>query len=281
MRKFKTFVVTISWFWLFLFALIPLLLITLVSVMSNSTSELYQLPLTLTSYRELADPLYLHIFLRSVIIATITTTLTLLLSYPFAYTIARTQSRYQTLLMLLVIVPFWTSSLIRTYAIMAILKANGLLNTLLLKLGVIEQPVQLLYTNTAMLVGLIYTLIPFMILPLYANMEKLDYSLIEAAKDLGANSKTILLKILIPLTMPGIITGSILVFLPAMTLFYIPTLLGGSKSILLGNLIQSQFLSAINWPMGAAMSVVLLAIMLLSLFAYWKNTNHTDRSELV
>lgn len=281
MSKFKAFVITISWFWLLLFALIPLLLITLVSVMSSSTTNLFQLPLTLTSYRELADPLYLQIFLRSLGIATLTTTLTLLLSYPFAYTIARTQSRHRTLLMLLVIVPFWTSSLIRTYAIMAILKANGLLNTLLLKLGLIEQPLQLLYTNTAMLVGLIYTLLPFMILPLYANMDKLDYSLIEAAKDLGANSKTIFLKILIPLTMPGIITGSILVFLPAMTLFYIPALLGGSKSILLGNLIQSQFLSAINWPMGAAMSIVLLTIMLLLLLVYWRNTNNNDRRELV
>lgn len=280
-NSFKYFLVSTTWFWLLFFALIPMLLVLMVSIMTSSYTDLYTLPVTLKSYLAITDPVYITIIFRSIVLAAITTFITLLLSYPFSYALSRTQLRYRNMLLFLVIIPFWTSSLIRSYAIMAILKANGLLNSLLIFLGIIHQPLQLLYTNTALFIGLVYTLIPFMILPLYASMEKLDYSLIEAAHDLGANNRTVFLKIILPLTIPGIVTGSILVFLPAMTLFYIPTLLGGSKSILLGNLIQNQFISAMNWPKGAAISTMLLGIMMVLLIFYWLNTKASDRRDLV
>ena len=185
-------------------------------------------------------------------------------------------------MLLLVVIPSWTSSLIRTYAIMIILKAKGLLNTLLLTLGLIHEPLQLLYSQTAVLVGSVYDLLPFMILPLYTNIEKLNPEYLEAARDLGAHWFTTLIKIILPLTTPGIISGSVLVFLPAMTMFYIPVLLGGAKNILIGNLIEYQFLSANNWPFGTAISTVITLFMCLLIYLYWSHTqksNHLTSNE--
>ncbi|MCB1828519.1 MAG: ABC transporter permease [Coxiellaceae bacterium] len=253
----------------------------MMSVMSESLQHLYQLPLTLANYHEILSPIYFHVFIRTLLIAGLATLLCLLISYPFAYFIAATRKNTQAILLLFVIVPFWTSSLIRTYAIMALLKAKGLINTALLSLGIIDQPLQMLYTNTALLIGLVYTLIPFMILPLYTNMARLDKRIIEAARDLGANNRTVFLKIILPMTKPGMLSGSILVFLPAMTLFYLPALLGGSKSMLLGNLIQNQFMGAMNWPLGATSSTVLIAIMLVVVAYYWTHTQSKDRRDLI
>lgn len=174
-------------------------------------------------------------------------------------------------------IPFWTSSLIRTYAIMILIKAKGLLNSFLLWLGIIHHPLQLLYSTPAVIIGLIYSLLPFMILPLYSSIEKLDHSLIEAARDLGASKFRVFYKIIIPLTKPGIIGGILLVFLPAMTLFYIPDILGGAKSMLLGNLIENQFLQITNWPLGAATSTLLLVFMTLLILAFWKTIKTTDK----
>ena len=174
--------------------------------------------------------------------------------------------------MLLVIIPFWTSSLIRSYALIAIIKAKGILNSLLIALGIIHQPLSILFTNSAVIIGLVYNLLPFMILPIMTNVERLDNRLIDAARDLGANRFTTFRKVIIPLTMPGIIAGSILVFLPAMTIFYIPDILGGAKSILLGNLIQNQFLIAENWPMGSAISAILTLVLATLILIYvWVN----------
>ncbi|MCZ6914823.1 MAG: ABC transporter permease subunit, partial [Rickettsia endosymbiont of Ixodes persulcatus] len=192
----------------------------------------------------------------------------LCLGYPFAYILARLKSKYKSLLLFLVIIPFWTSSLIRTYAIISILKAKGLLNTILLSLGIIHQPLSILYTGTAVMIGLVYSLLPFMILPLYANIEKLDIQFIDAARDLGANTVIIFMRVILPLTLPGIVGGIILVFLPAMSMFYIPDILGGAKSLLVGNLIQNEFLSAHNWPLGSAVSMVLTLSMGLLLLVY-------------
>jgi len=217
--------------------------------------------------------IYLKIFEQSLIMAGLSTILCLLLGYPFAYGIARIQSPYKNFLILLIIIPFWTSSLIRSYSLIALLKAKGLINSLLLLLGLISEPLPILFTNTAVLIGLVYNLLPFMILPILTNVERLDNQLIDAARDLGANRFTTLRKIILPLTMPGIIAGCILVFLPAMTLFYIPDILGGAKSILLGNLIQNQFLIAQNWPFGSAISVVLTLLLTLLIFIYWRSTN--------
>lgn len=271
--SFKYLSISTIWLWLALFALIPFAVILIASFMSQGTIQMLQLPLTLNNYGQLFNEVYLKIFLKSLYLATITTLLCLILAYPFAYSLARSQSRYKQLLLLLTIIPFWTSSLIRSYAIVALLKTHGIINSFLLYLGIIHTPLQLLYTNTAVLIGLVYNLLPLMVLPLYANIERLDQQLIEAARDLGASKLTILYKILLPLSIPGILAGSMIVFLPAMTLFYIPDLLGGAKSMLLGNLIQDQFLFANDWPLGSAISIILTLIMGIMLWAYWRKSD--------
>lgn len=278
---FKRFSISLIWFWLTLFALLPTLLVFLVSFLHRDNLTLVTLPVTLHNYLNLFDNAYARIFFKSFEMAGISTLLCLIIAYPFAYIIAQTKTKYRSLLLLFVIIPFWTSSLIRTYAIMAILKVKGILNQILLVLGIIHQPLQLLYTDAAVLIGLVYDLLPFMILPLYANIEKLDHTLVDAARDLGANRITIFLRVILPLTMPGIIAGIILVFLPAMTLFFVPVMLGGAKSLLLGNLIQNQFLTLNDWPMGSATSVCLLLIMAVLVIFYWRNSKSENRQDLV
>jgi spermidine/putrescine transport system permease protein len=201
----------------------------------------------------------------------------LLLGYPFAYLLSRSPVRWRPLLLLLVIVPFWTSSLVRIYAMMIVLKTQGLLNQALLALGLIAEPLDLLYTEPAVILGMLYTLLPFMILPLYAALEKLDDRLIEAARDLGAGKMTIFLRIVVPLTLPGIIAGSLLTFLPGLGMFYVADLLGGAKTLLVGNLIRDQFLSARDWPFGAAASVLLTLLMGLLLWAYYLSARRANR----
>ncbi len=260
---FKIFSMTTLWSFLCIFSLIPLLFVFVVSFLQHDFLNLMKLPFTLKNYFAAFNTAYAQVLLTSLETSSLTSLICLIIGYPFAYYIARIKhNQIRTLLLLLVIIPFWTSSLIRTYAMLVILKAKGIVNTVLLALGIIHQPIQLLYSDVAVLVGLVYNLLPFMILPLYAVMEKLDDRYIEAARDLGANRVTIFLKVILPLTMPGIIAGINLVFLPAMTLFYIQTILGGAKSYLVGNLIESHFLGITNWPMGAAISVLLLIVML-------------------
>lgn len=267
-KSFRYTSLSIVWLWLFVFALLPFALIILSSFLSHSENHLIELPFTLESYQQLNHSIYLRIFEKSLLIAGLTTFFCLILGYPFAFIIARTKSRFKHLLLMLVIIPFWTSSLIRSYALIAMIKAKGIINSALLALGIIDQPLPLLFTNTAVLIGLIYNLLPFMILPILTNVERLDNRLIDAAHDLGASWFTTFRRIVIPLTMPGIIAGSILVFLPAMTMFYIPDILGGAKSILLGNLIQNQFLVAQNWPMGSAVSAVLTLLLAALILIY-------------
>ncbi|MBP6103871.1 MAG: spermidine/putrescine ABC transporter permease PotB [Gammaproteobacteria bacterium] len=268
-KIFSRFAISITWIWLALFALIPSFLLLLTSVLVQGDTELVRLRFTLGNYGRLFDSMYLYIFLRSFSLAAVCTFGCLLLAYPFSYCLARLSHRFRGVLVLLVMIPFWTSSLIRSYAIVTILKMHGLLNTFLLSLGLIDKPLQLLYTNTATVIGLIYTLLPLMILPLYASIEKLDWRLVEAARDLGANKYRVFFYILLPLTLPGVLAGCVLVLLPAMTLFYIPDLLGGAKTFLLGNAIQNQFLTARDWPMGSTISIALIFIMGLALFIYW------------
>ncbi len=254
--------------WLFLFGFVPLCLVVIASFLSKDTQQVVALPFTLTHYKAFFSALIGHVLLRSIIIAGITTLACLLLAYPFSYLMVR--SKHQSLLLLLIIIPFWTSSLVRTYALVAILKFNGVLNAILLKLHFIDTPLSLLYSNFAVLSGLIYTLFPFMVLPLYTNMERFDFQLIEAAKDLGASKLEIFTRVFLPNTTRGIVSGVLLVFLPAMTLFYIPNVLGGARSILIGNLIQNQFFVAENWPAGAATSVLLTVLLLLLLLVFRK-----------
>jgi len=275
-KTFKFITIGIIWLWLAIFAVAPNGLVFLTSLLQQGDNELVRLQLTLNSYLELFNASYLKIFVHSLLLAGCCTVLCILIGYPFAFIIARSKSRYKGFLLFLVIIPFWTSSLIRSYAIVAMLKTKGILNSLLMSLGVIDQPLHLLYSSSAVMIGLVYSLLPFMILPLYANIEKLDLRLIDAARDLGANKRTVLLRIILPLTWPGIIAGSMLVFLPAMSMFYIPDLLGGAKSVLIGNLIQNQFLTARNWPMGSALSVMLTVLMGLMLIMYWRSAKRNQ-----
>jgi len=267
-NSFPLFSIGLLWFWLGFCVLIPTLLVIIASFLSRGEQDFVVFTWTLQNYSRLFDPLYLAVFWHSCYLAFLTTLGCLLLGYPFAYLLTKTANRYKQLLLLLVIIPFWTSSLIRTYAMMMILKTQGLLNSLLLWCNL--QPIEILYTETAVLVGLIYSLLPFMVLPLYANLEKLDQRLVEAARDLGARPQQVVTQILIPLTIPGIVAGSMLVFLPTLGLFYISDLLGGSKNLLIGNLIESQFLAARDWPFGAAISVILMLIIALFLLAQWR-----------
>ena len=276
-EPFKLVAIGALWFWLMAFALLPNLLVAVASLLTRGDNEFVAFTLTLSSYRRLLDPLYLDVLLDSLWLAAATTTLCLLLGYPFADLLTRTSSRWRPLLLLLVIVPFWTSSLVRTYAIMIVLKTQGLLNQALLGLGLIAEPLELLYTETAVILGMLYTLLPFMILPLYAALEKLDHRLIEAARDLGAGKITIFLRIVIPLTLPGIIAGSLLTFLPGLGMFYVADLLGGAKTLLVGNLIRDQFLSARDWPFGAAASVLLTLLMGLLLWGYYLSARRANR----
>ncbi len=255
--------------WLFLFALIPICMIFIVSFLSQNSLHLVSLPFTLHQYQIIFSPLLAHVFLRSAAVALMVTIICLLLAYPFTYIMIK--SKYQSLLLIFIILPFWTNSVVRTYSLIAILKMKGVLNYILLKLHVIDHPIAFLYSNFAVLFGLVYNLLPFMILPLFSNMERFDFSLIEAAQDLGANRWVIFFRVFLPNTMQGIISGSVMIFLPAMTLFYIPAVLGGARSMFIGNLIQNQFLVIENWPAGSTTSILLTLTLILLLMFYRPN----------
>ena len=202
------------------------------------------------------------------------TLICLVVGYPFAYLITTLPKKMRAFFLFLIILPFWTNSLIRVYALKMILGFNGLLNQLLLYFGLITEPLELIYTEFAVIIGLVYLLLPFMILPLYSSIEKLDHRLLEAAKDLGAKPLARFWKIIIPQTMPGIIAGILLVFLPALGMFYISDLLGGAKNLVVGNIIKHQFLNTRDWPGGAAMSIMLTVLMAILMYIYYR-ANYT------
>lgn len=260
--------------WLLLFSFLPIALMIIASCLSKDSSHLLILPLTLDHYLHLWSPAFAHIAFRSILMSLLTTLFCLLLAYPFSYLLVK--SKHQSLLLILIIIPFWTSSLIRTYSLLSILRVKGIINTLLLKLHLIDTPLLMLYSNAAVIGGLVYTLFPFMVLPLFTQMERFDFRLIEAGKDLGANRFQLFFRIFLPNTLTGVGTGCLLVFLPAMTLFYIPNILGGARAILIGNLIQNQFFVLENWPEGAATSVV-LTLTLLFFFIFRRNTKEWIR----
>ncbi len=254
--------------WLIIFGVLPILLLVGTSFLTQDPINFFHLSPSLKAYTQIFSPNYLSVMLRSVKYALATTFLCLVIGYPFAWYTARLKKNHRTIVLVLLMIPFWTNSLIRTYAIRMILGTQGILNKLLIGLGLIDAPLRLMYTDSAVILGLFYLMLPFMILPLYANVEKLDYRLIEAARDLGARFTHIFRKIIWPLTLPGVYAGCIMVFVPTMGLFYVATLLGGSKQLLVGNLIQQQFLNARNWPLGSATSIVLIIMMALMLAGY-------------
>lgn len=263
-------IVTLIVSWLVLFVLIPNVMIIGTSFLTRDEANLIEMTLTLDNYARLMDPLYAKVLFHSFYMAIIATVICLIIGYPFAYIVAKMPHRWRPIMLFLVIVPFWTNSLIRTYGLKIVLGTQGILNKSLIALDIIDKPIRIMYTENAVMIGLVYILLPFMILPLYSAIEKLDHTYIEAARDLGANKLQTLTKVILPLTMPGIIGGCLLVLLPALGMFYIADLLGGAKNLLIGNVIKSQVLNARDWPFGAATSIALTLAMAIMLYAYYR-----------
>lgn len=250
-----------AWLWMiFLFA-VPFAIVLAYSFLSRGVYGGIEQPWTLESYQRFIDPLYLQILLRSIGMALAATICCLILAFPAALFIARS-TRHKKLYLLLVMLPFWTSFLVRTYAWMFLLRDTGLINTTLLALGVTGSPLPLLYNDGAVLLGLVYGYLPFMVLPIYATLERLDPSLSEAAADLGAKPLSTLFRIVLPLSKPGIIAGSVLVFIPCLGAYLTPDLLGGGRTVMVGTLVQNQFTTARDWPFGSAVSVMMMLIVL-------------------
>ncbi len=276
---FRRLVVTGVVAWISIFALLPNLLLLVVSFLQRGTVVPVQPIPTLANYGRLFETSILRIVLDSLAMAGMAMVLCLAVGYPLAYIIARARPGTRNLMLLLVMIPFWTNSLIRTYALVAVLKVNGVLNMFLLWAGLTAEPLRLMYTPTAVFIGLVYTLLPFMVLPLYAAIIHLDPRLLEAARDLGASRLQAFRRVTLPLTMPGIVSGSMLVFLPALGMFYVADVLGGARSMLLGNYIRDQFLTARNLPMGSAASIAMTLIMGLMLLVYYSSIRHSGRPE--
>lgn len=261
--------------WLLIFFALPMLLMLGISLMPRGTYGGVEPGFTLEHYRRFLDPVYLQVLWRTVRWAGITTAICLLVGYPLAWAIAASR-RHRAVLLFLVVLPFWTSFLVRTFAMIFLLRDSGLINSALLGLGVIEQPVTLLYTPFAVLTGLVYGFLPLMVLPIYASLEKLDPAMLEAAELLGARPMARFVRVALPLSLPGVIAGMLLVFVPSMGSFLTADLLGGAKQVMIGNLVQNQFTSARNWPFGAAASFAVMAVVLV---AVWLTLRIRDRGD--
>src|ERR1700722_4273702 len=243
--------------WMALFFAAPLAIVCAYSFLTRGDYGGVEQPWTTENFTRLADPLYLAILWRSVWIASLATALCACFGFPLALFISLA-GRRKNLYLQLVLLPFWTSFLVRTYAWLFILRDTGLVNTVLMRIHLIASPVQFLYNDGAVLLGLVYNFLPFFVLPMYATLERLDPALIKAAADLGARPWATLWRVIIPVSVPGIVAGSVLVFIPCLGAYLTPDLLGGGKTVMLGNLIQNQFTTARDWPFGSAASLVLL-----------------------
>ncbi len=267
MKRLRAWFLAPTWAVMLTLFVAPLAIILAYSLLTRGTWGGISRPWSIESYRRLADPIYLGILWRSFWIAGAATLLCLVLGFPLALFISRSGKR-KNLYLSLVILPFWTSFLVRTYAWMFLLRDTGLINTALQKLGLIHDPLPLLYNDGAVILGLVYGYLPFMVLPLYATLERLDRNLLEAAADLGAKPWVALTRVVIPLSAPGIRAGAILVFIPCLGAYLTPDLLGGGKTVMIGNLIQNQFTTARDWPFGSAVSLTLMAIVLVLLLVF-------------
>ena len=254
-------------FWLIAFFTVPILIMLAYSLMPRGIYGGVDRGLTLEHYARFFDPLYLEVLQRTFLWSVACTVICLVLGYPVAYVIVRS-GRWRNLLLFLVVLPFWTSFLVRTFAMIFLMRDTGLINNWLLKLGLISQPLTILYTPFAVMAGLVYGFLPFMILPIYASLEKLDLSLLEAAEVLGARPRARFRRVTQPLSMPGVVAGCLLVFIPALGSFLTSDLLGGAKEMMIGNLVQNQFSSARNWPFGSAASFIVMALVLAAVMLY-------------
>lgn len=255
---------------LVLLVALPLIYIAVMSFCSLDVYNNVSYEFTLDNYAALFYPDYMKIYGQSLLIALLSTVISLLISYPFAFIIARADKKIKNLLYMLVIIPFWTNSLIRIYGWRTFLGTTGWLNKMLLGIGIINEPLDLLYTPATTVLGMVYCLMPFMILPLYTAIEKLDNSLLEASSDLGAKPYKTFFNVIIPLTSSGIFSGSIMVFIPCLGYFFVSNILGGGNTDMIGNLIERQFTKANNWPLGAALSIILILITLILVKLYQK-----------
>ena len=265
--------------WFGLMVLAPNLLVLLASFLTRDPVWYLRLPLNLQNYAALGDPQLLSVILKSLNLAFCTTLFCLLVAYPFTYFIARFAKERRALFLMLIIVPFWTNSLMRNYALITILGENGILNAFLLKHGIIGAPLKMLNTDLAVFVGMTYTLLPFMILPIFAVLDKIDRAVLEAAHDLGAGPYAAFFRVIVPVSAPGIVAGCIMVFLPALTLFYVSDILGGADSVVLGSVIRDRFMVVKDWPVGAAINVGLTVFMLFLLHLYYKSGNSVDQEQ--
>ncbi|HYF38061.1 MAG TPA: ABC transporter permease [Gemmatimonadales bacterium] len=254
--------------WLLAFFLVPLLIMLAYSLMPRGIYGGVVPGLTFEHYARFFDPVYLTVVQRTFMWSLGCTLFCLLLGYPVAYAIAHAGSRWRNRLLLLVILPLWTSFLVRTFALIFLMRDTGLINTWLMKAGIIDEPLVILYTPVAVMAGLVYGFLPFMILPIYASLERLDRSLLEAAEMLGASPRARFIRVTLPLSLPGIMAGCVLVFIPALGSFLTPDLLGGAKQLMIGNLVQNQFTAARNWPFGAAASFIVMALVLAAVLVY-------------
>ena len=281
-RNWKSLIVFVPFFWLLIFFLAPFFIVFKISLSEAIIASppfmpmiewadegVIRIKLVFDNFTYLwEDDLYFNTYISSLKISSISTVLCLLIGYPMAYAIVRAQSTTKNVLLMLVILPFWTSFLLRVYAWMGLLADQGTINNLLIGMGIIDEPIRLLYTDFAVYVGIVYTYLPFMILPLYANMEKLDWTLLEAAADLGARPFTTFLTITIPMTLPGIIAGSLLVFIPATGEYVIPDLLGGGNVLMIGRVLYNEFNANVDWPVASAVAIALLLVLVLPMMLY-------------
>jgi spermidine/putrescine transport system permease protein len=266
--------------WLWLFFNLPLLIVLFISLVERGRAGGIKLPpvYTLASYQQFFDPLYLGVFGHSVRIAVVVTFWCLALGYPLAYYIARRDERVRNTLILLVMIPFWTNFLVRTYALKQVLAADGPLNFSLLALRLIPQPLDLLFNETSVVLGLLYGYLPFAVLPLYASIEKFDFALMEAAADLGAGPARAFWRVMLPQTLPGVVAAFVLVFVPVVGAFITPDIMGGGKVEMIGTLINRQFGTARNWPFGSAISLILMLLVLVGVVLYFRSGEEDRRA---
>lgn len=258
------------YFYTIVFVILPLAYMVLLSFLQRAEIWGVTKEVTWDNYKNILEPIYLHTFAESLKLALICTALIALLGYPFGYFMAKLSKKWKSRVMILLMIPFWTSALIRMYGWIIIFRSNGLLDRLFMAIHLTEKPLRLLYTYPAVVVGMVYALLPFMILSVYSSVEKMDWSLVDAARDLGASPVYTFFTVTLKLTMPGFLSGVVLTFIPSMGLFFVADILGGNKIVLVGNLIQEQLMKARNWPFAAALSVVLMILTSLMLLLYRK-----------
>lgn len=268
-----------SLIWLLLFLVIPIIMITVISFTVNQGFSGIVYHFSTQAYQMAFSSLYLKVIWHSLVWSFLATVVSLLISYPFAYFIAHS-GKHKNILLFLVMIPFWTNLLVRLYSWIILLNNNGVINNLLMHLGLISHPIKMMYTPFAVMIGLVYGFLPFMILPIYSSIEQLDRTYLEAAEDLGATPVKTFFRVILPLTFPGVLAGFVITFVPAVSVFVVTDLLTGGKLVMIGNVIRDAFLVGMNWQLGSALSILLMILVLLSLFVFMKFTSSKDKNLL-